>query len=265
MPYANTPDVNIYYEVHGDGYPLFFLHGGGGNSMAFFQQVPYFSKNYKVITVDLRGFKNSVCAPEHCHTQYFVDDIRAVMQAEGLSEAAFCCQSMGAWAGLRLAVQFPEMVSCLFINGSPTPAYSPTNWAVINRANPIFQNREFARGTGVGWNRLTLIDNPNRPFLYAQIKQLNDRKTSSIVVQSMDTDVIKVHPADLVGYSTPTVISGGSHDDFLNPESHFHAASLIPGATPHTFADAGHSAYFEIPEEFNRVLGEFLKLHLQNA
>lgn len=264
MPYANTPDVNIYYEVHGEGYPVIFIHGGGGNSMAFFQQVPFFSKQYKVITVDLRGFKNSACAPANCHTRHFVDDIRAVMQTEGLSEAAFCCQSMGAWAGLRLALQSPEMVSCLFVNGSPTPAYSPTNWAVIHRANPIFQ-KGAERGAGIGWNRKTLIDNPNLIFFYSQIKQLNNQQTASLVVQSMDTDVIKIHPVDFEGYTTPTVIAGGSHDDFLNPESHFHAASLIPGAQAHTFADAGHSAYFETPEEFNRVLDAFLKQHLRVA
>ena len=54
MPTIRRDGVQLYYEVHGEGYPLVFIHGGGGNTMAFYQQVPYFRRNYKVITVDLR-------------------------------------------------------------------------------------------------------------------------------------------------------------------------------------------------------------------
>lgn len=258
MPTIEVKDAKLYYEVHGTGYPVIFIHGGGGNTMAWFQQVAYFRDKYKVITVDLRGFKNSTCAPEHVHPVHFADDMRAIMDAEGLPHAAYCCQSLGAWAGLRIAVQTPDRVSCLFVNGSPTPAYSEENWRVIQRANPIFLGDDFKRGTGVGWNRQTLKDRPELVFLYTQIKALNPPFDS----RTMEDDSIKVHPEDLRGYKVPTLIAGGSHDDFLNPESHFHAASLIPGAETYTFADAGHSAYFETADEFNAVLDDYLRKHV---
>jgi len=133
MPIVETQDAQLYCEVHGTGYPLIFIHGGGGNTMAWFQQVPYFARSYMVLTVDLRGFKRARCGPEHVHPRFFPDDMRTIMDAEGLPEAAFVCQSLGAWAGLPVAVRTPERVSCLFINGSPTPAYSPQNWQVIQR------------------------------------------------------------------------------------------------------------------------------------
>lgn len=258
MPIIAVENAKLYYEVHGTGYPLIFIHGGGGNTMAWFQQVPHFARAYKVITVDLRGFKNSICAPEFVHPKFFAGDMRAILDAEGLPHAAFICQSLGAWAGLRLAVQSPERVSCLFINGSPTPAYSEQNWAVMKRANPIFLGDDFKRGTGVGWNRQTLKDRPELVFLYTQIKALNPPFNSL----KMEDDSVKVFPADLEGYKIPTVIAGGAHDDFLNPQSHFHSASLIPGCGTYTFADAGHSAYFETAAEFNAVVDEFLKQHV---
>lgn len=261
MPTIEVENAKLYYEVHGMGYPVIFIHGGGGNTMAWFQQVPYFRDKYKVITVDLRGFKNSTCAPEHVHPVHFADDMRAIMDAESLPHAAYCCQSLGAWAGLRVAVQTPDRVSCLFVNGSPTPAYSEENWRVIQRANPIFLGDDFKRGTGVGWNRRTLKDRPELVFLYTQIKALNPPFNS----RTMEDDSIKVHPGDLKGYKIPTLIAGGSHDDFLNPTSHFHTASLIPGAETYTFADAGHSAYFETADEFNAVLDEYLRKHVPSS
>ena len=98
-------------------------------------------------------------------------------------------------------------------------------------------------------------------FLYPQIKGLNPHFNST----AMMDESCKVYPAQLEGYRIPTVITGGSHDDFLNPESHFHTATLIPGAETYTFANAGHSAYFETPDEFNSVVEGFLHRHVPSS
>ncbi|WP_250514660.1 alpha/beta hydrolase [Caballeronia sp. INDeC2] len=256
MPIVNTNDAELYYEIHGEGHPVIFVHGGGGNTMCWFQQVPYFSRSYKVITVDLRGFKRSRCKSELTHPKYFPDDMRAIMNAEGINRAAFVCQSLGAWAGLPLAVQSPEQVSCLFITGSPTPAWSEENWRVLTEAGDIFNSGRLGggRSDGVGWNRRTIAERPERFFLYSQIKQLN----GPFDARTMQDDCVKLHPDDFAGYAVPTFIGGGSHDDFLTPTSHLHVAKLIPDAQSYTFEEAGHSPYFETPNEFNQVAGEFL-------
>jgi len=57
MPSTDVKDAQRYDEVHGAGYPVISIHGGGGNTMAWFQQVPHFAPDHTVITVDLRGFK----------------------------------------------------------------------------------------------------------------------------------------------------------------------------------------------------------------
>ncbi|CAG2141144.1 alpha/beta fold hydrolase [Cupriavidus numazuensis] len=259
MPTIQRNDTTLYYEVHGAGYPVVFVHGGGGNTMAFYQQVPHFRDRYQVITVDLRGFKQSVCAPGVVsHPIDYPDDLRAILDAENISSAALVCQSLGAWAGLPLAVRNPERVSCLFINGSPTPAYSEKNWQTLRRATGIFNDTAAKRDAGIGWNRRTVRERPEVMFLYSQIKQLNPGFDST----SMMDDCVKLHPEDMAGYKVPTMIAGGSHDDFLNPESHLHVATLIPGAASHTFPDTGHSTYFEDADAFNQVLDAFLSRHV---
>ena len=96
-------------------------------------------------------------------------------------------------------------------------------------------------------------------FLYSAIKNLN----GPFEPTTMQEDVVKLHPSDFAHYKTPTLIMGGSHDDFLTPVSHLHVATLIPGATVHTFRNAGHSAYFETPDEFNSVVSDFLDQHIR--
>jgi len=262
MPKVKTHHAEIYYEIHGEGHPLIFIHGGGGNTMAWFHQVPFFSQRYTVITVDSRGFKNSPCEPEYFHPRYFPDDMIALLDAEGLDKAAFICQSLGAWAGLPIAVRAPQRVSCLYINGSPTPAWSEENWKVLAHGNAIFMGGSYgdSREAGIGWNKRTLETHPELVFLYSQIKSLNPAPGFNSA--TMMEDVVKLHPEDFKNYRVPTMISGGAHDDFLIPGSHEHTATLIPGCKTHTFADAGHSAYFETPQAFNRVVAQFVEEHV---
>ena len=56
MAIALSGDAKIYYEVHGAGPAVLFVHGSGGHHAAWWQQVAALSSSYTVITVDLRGF-----------------------------------------------------------------------------------------------------------------------------------------------------------------------------------------------------------------
>jgi pimeloyl-ACP methyl ester carboxylesterase len=50
----------MYYETYGTGQPMLFIHGNGGSINNFDNQIPYFSKNYKVIIADSRSQGKSV-------------------------------------------------------------------------------------------------------------------------------------------------------------------------------------------------------------
>ncbi len=59
MPQKLIRDININYEIIGDGQPLLFIHGLGSSLRDWEDQVPVFSKKFKVITLDLRGHGQS--------------------------------------------------------------------------------------------------------------------------------------------------------------------------------------------------------------
>jgi hypothetical protein len=58
--YADIRGFRMYYEVYGAGKPLLLIHGNGGSSKDFKNQIPYFAKNYQVIVVDSRSQGKSV-------------------------------------------------------------------------------------------------------------------------------------------------------------------------------------------------------------
>src|SRR3972149_8217896 len=52
-------DINIYYEIHGEGEPLLLIEGLGYSSWMWVSQIPAFSREYKVIVFDNRGVGNT--------------------------------------------------------------------------------------------------------------------------------------------------------------------------------------------------------------
>jgi 3-oxoadipate enol-lactonase len=52
MPFATLNGIDLYYETHGSGPALVFTHGGGGNHLSWWQQVPAFSQHYTVVTAE---------------------------------------------------------------------------------------------------------------------------------------------------------------------------------------------------------------------
>ena len=55
MPKIRIRDIEMHYEETGHGTPLLLIHGLGSSARDWERQVPYFSKNYRVISIDVRG------------------------------------------------------------------------------------------------------------------------------------------------------------------------------------------------------------------
>jgi 3-oxoadipate enol-lactonase len=55
MAKVTVNGTEIYYEVKGEGEPILFLHGMGGTWMLWEPQMSDFSRNYRMLMVDLRG------------------------------------------------------------------------------------------------------------------------------------------------------------------------------------------------------------------
>ncbi|MBW2292939.1 MAG: alpha/beta hydrolase, partial [Deltaproteobacteria bacterium] len=115
MPVVETTGAKIYYEVHGEGPVIVFAHGAGGNRLSWWQQVPIFQQNYRVICFDHRSFGRSSCDEGAFHPKYFADDLQAILDAEQVDRAALVCQSLGGWSGLPLALRAPERVASLVL------------------------------------------------------------------------------------------------------------------------------------------------------
>ncbi|MCP4007466.1 MAG: alpha/beta hydrolase [bacterium] len=253
MPIVTSHGVELYYETFGEGPAIVFAHGAGGNTLSWWQQVPHFARQQRVISFDHRGFGRSPCPGADFLPEYFADDLCAILDAESIERAALVCQSMGGWTGLQTAVRHPERVRCLLLGGTPAGVFTETVGACFAQLGARFQSEGVVANAAVAPE--FALREPLRTHLYDQISALNPDLPPEGMIRLPASQIGK---DDLEGYSVPTLMLSGHEDQLFSPEALREVSQIIPGAELLEFPGVGHSLYFEDPENFNRVLDEFL-------
>jgi pimeloyl-ACP methyl ester carboxylesterase len=254
MPTIEREGATLYYEVHGSGPAVAFVHGSGGSALSWWQQIPHFAARHRVVAFDHRGFGRSPCAPEALDPRHFAGDLAAILDAAGVARAALVCQSMGGWTGLPFALAHPERTAALVLAGTPGGVVTSR----IQRDSAAVPQRAAERGfLGMALARAFLERNPARAFLYDRIGSLNPPATLGTVLPKLVA--LRVDPVQLAGFRVPTLLVVGTEDSFFSVEGLREVAEAIPGARLQVLPGAGHSAYFEEPDVFNGLVESFFE------
>jgi pimeloyl-ACP methyl ester carboxylesterase len=127
-PVADHVEVNgmqIYYEVSGDGDPLIVLHGAYMNIPSMGPIIPKLAETHKVYALELQGHGRTTDIDRPITYPNLADDVAAFMDAVGLEKADVFGYSMGAAAGLQVAIRHPEKVDKLV---AASGAYDAEGW-----------------------------------------------------------------------------------------------------------------------------------------
>ena len=115
---AETVEVNglqMYYEVSGEGDPLVVLHGAYMSIPAMGEIIPRLAETHQVYAVEMQGHGRTSDIDRPITYQTLADDVAAFMEAVELEKADVVGYSMGAAAGLQLAIRHPEKVDQLVL------------------------------------------------------------------------------------------------------------------------------------------------------
>ncbi len=119
MPSARVNGVDIYYEETGRGFPLVWSHEFGGDCRSWEPQVRYFSRRYRVITYNHRGYPPSSVPPDLAayDNLTLVEDLYQLLRHLGISRAHVGGLSMGGNVALNFGIRHPDMTESLIIAG----------------------------------------------------------------------------------------------------------------------------------------------------
>jgi len=231
--YANINGNRIYYEVYGEGEPLLLLHGSSESIQSFNKQLPAFSKAYKVIAVDTRGHGKSTADTTRLSYDLYAEDMYQLLNELHLDKVNILGWSDGGNTGLILATKHPEKVKKLAVMGAVITADSTA----------VF-----------GWVRDTVRSSIRK----AELAPRTPKTAFAIRVLHSLLEEPNVDPAALKTIQCPVLVMAGEHD--LIKQSHTELiARSIPSSTLVIFKNASHMAPWEIPDEFNKTVLDFLK------
>jgi pimeloyl-ACP methyl ester carboxylesterase len=262
MPHLDLDDdFRLYYEVHGpespDTAPILFAHGAGGNAMSWWQQVPAFADRYRVITFDHRAFGRSPDLHEGPGRIAFGTDVRALLVHLGVERVHFVAHSMGGRTAFGLFSRAPEMVASL--------TYSGTNGGCVDDRYRALRRKleEDGHLDGSLLSRATHADyaddSPAMHFLYRQIRGINPKRPRDFLAPTGRMVNYRGSTAGRLRDSgVPILWIVGAHDRVIPPQLIRISHDITPGSRYVEVPNAGHSAYFERPADWNAAVRDFI-------
>ena len=251
MPKVSLNGIGIFYESHGEGPPIVFAHGRGGNHLSWWRQVPVFSKGYQCITFDHRGWGASAVKPHGPGRAAFVEDLRNLLDHLGLDQAFLVAQSMGGLTCLGFALAYPQRALGLVLGDTTGGIGDPKVLGLLKDVYP--PDHPLRRALSSSF----IKDHPDLAFLFQEVGLLNPEMPIN-VVSSFFRDPAGPQAADLAQLTVPTLLIVGQEDLIFPVNVMQEAQKLIPNSRLEIVPGAAHSTHFEQPEAFNRLVGDFV-------
>jgi pimeloyl-ACP methyl ester carboxylesterase len=264
-----TVEVNggrLEYELAGAGPAVAFLHPGLWDRRAWDDQFDVFAERHRVVRHDARGYGRS-SRPEPGRPYSHVEDLGAVLDAAGIDRAALVGCSMGGGTALHFALVHPDRVTALVLVASGFDGFEGTP-EEEERWNAEWSGleSEIAAATEAGeleraqdlrlrlWAPLGTDDPRGRRIREIAFDNLHEIEMDEGGARGIDPPAID----RLEEVSAPTLVLPADHDPPWLPRMAEVLADRIPAARLVRIRDVDHVVNMRKPEEFSRVVLDFL-------
>ncbi len=261
--------AKIYYEDQGVGQPIVLVHGWTCSSKFWQKNVPELAKEFRVVTLDLRGHgKSSKVLSGHTVGQY-ARDVRALIEHLELQDVVLAGWSLGGSVVLAYYERYcndSRLRALALIDIAPFP-YSPAEWNshALRGYNYDALNATFAaciadhKKFATAFATRMLKEKPSDTDVDWIVAEL--LKTPTWIAEAAYSDfVMSDYAKTLPSVKLPVVVFAANSGVFTNGICMGKAiADQVPYGTFIAFEDAGHMLFYEQPEKFNAALAAFAK------
>ena len=250
----------LYYEIAGEGQPLVLIHGGLVNSGLWDDQFDVFAQHCRVLRYDVRGYGQS--KPP---TAYYSNhgDLRDLMDFLGIEHATVLGLSMGGGIAIDFALAYPDHTAALIPVAAGLGGYHNKNTSPLqDELRVAYESGDKPRAVELSLRLWT--DGPNRTP--DQVDAAAREKIRAMTIHTFDLpdtenylQPLKPPAIDrLAEIHVPTLFIVGDQDvpDILDIGDLI--VTHVPGARQAIIANTAHHLNVEQPDEFNRIVLDFL-------
>lgn len=263
--------VNTRYAKSGTGEPVLLLHGMGGHLETWSRNVVPLGQSFEVWAVDMVGHGLSDKPEKSYSIPDFVEHVLAFIDARTWNKVHLVGQSLGGWVACWLALWYPDRVASLVLVTSaglqpdPRPpaevaahenlrkltqlaAEEITREAVRRRLEWLVKDRSVLSEEMVEL-RWRLYQDPQAQ---KALKAMSDRLTGA------DMEEYALRPEQLARLPKRTLFLWTTDNPSTSWRTAQKAADLVSGSRFVLMGDCAHWPQYEKPDEFNRIVAEFL-------
>jgi 2-hydroxy-6-oxonona-2,4-dienedioate hydrolase len=251
MRYELKTDSRFKFIEEGKGSPLILLHGLFGALSNFQDLLDYFSQTHKVVIPLLPLYDLTVLDSTVTGLAKFVNRF---IEHRGYGHVHLLGNSLGGHIGLIYALKHPEHVRTITLTGS-----SGLFENGMGETYPKRGNYEYIRKK----TELTFFDpSVASKELVDEVFEIVNNRFKALKIISLARSAIRHNLGEeLNSITAPTLLIWGKNDTITPPMVGEEFHKLIPGSELHLIDQCGHAPMMEVPEQFNRILQDFLAHH----
>ena len=227
--------LDTYYEVYGEGEPLFLLHGWGGSTKWWNEYISAFSDHFKVYLVDLLGHGKSSPLQGTFQLQSAASNLLTLLDYLQLKEIKAVGLSYGGDLLLQFCSAYPHRIKSIVVIG----------------ASYNFPKQDWGGGK---YEDLT-------PDQIEELRLMHIHGKSQIIAlfeQTLNYEII-LSTEDLEKISTNTLVIVGERDHFVDLDTAVNLHKYLPNSHLWIVPNTGHEAHTnKNKREFIRITNEFL-------
>ncbi|MGH9099056.1 MAG: alpha/beta fold hydrolase [Acidimicrobiales bacterium] len=259
-------NIDIYYEVQGQGEPLVLIPYLAADQACYAFQVADYAGQFTCYTVDLRGAGLSGKPEGTYTTELLADDIAAFMSAVGISSAHVAGLSLGAATGMWLAAKYPPLVKTLSLHSGWT-ATDPYLRVVVESWRTMAKALDSVTEVVIRG----IFPWCFTPELYAARPEYVDSLADFVRGRPMppvdaflrQSGAVLSHDAsEVLGLiQAPAQVTFGRHDAATSTRFAGPLTEAIKDSELVVFEDCAHAPIYQNVEEFNAKTLAFLSRH----
>ncbi len=257
-----------FADTGGDKQPLVLVHGWAGSSLSWRKNVPDLARDFRVVTVDLRGHGSSSKILHGQTLMRYARDLREVVVQLGLLRPAFAGSSMGGSVLMEYWRRFghaAEVLALALVDSSIAP-FADGDWNAFRLKDSKMEGLAAAQlaqrtdyeGFAKAFVPTMFVTKPPQAEMDALCAEMS--KTPPWIAAAIYSDFVMHNYEPLLpGVTVPAAVFSGFFPNGKSLAMGRHFASRLPGGRYFPHPDAGHLLFYEKPEAFNSELADFLK------
>jgi len=251
--------MKLHYQDSGEGHPLIIIHGLFGSADNWRSMAKYFSRFYRVISVDLRNHGRS----PHSDMQDFASmaaDIEQLCGDLGLHKVHVLGHSLGGKVAMQFAAEQPAWVEKLVVVDISPRRYFSEHTPLMDAMLALDLKKLDSRSAVDAALADKVTDKSVRQFLLMNLQSGDEGLYWRINLPALKANYqqLMAPVCENATVSANSLFVYGSLSEYVTDEDRALIRQQFPQAQFQAIEKAGHWVHAERPQQFKQIVEDFL-------